>query len=115
MEKGRTSVRVFAEDHHLPLVALRRQVALKAVLVPTLLLAHLAVPSQLLQPFGLDPVGDLQGTQNRIVSPSVIAGTETTGTGESSNTRCEKARARCASSESIYTDILGIITSHYVN
>ena len=50
------AVGVLAEDLHLALVALAHAVALEPVLVPALLLAHLAVPPQLLQPFRLDSV-----------------------------------------------------------
>ncbi|GFZ14979.1 DNA/RNA-binding protein Kin17, conserved region [Actinidia rufa] len=50
------AVRVLAEDLHLALVALAHAVALEPVLVPALLLAHLAVPPQLLQAFGFDSV-----------------------------------------------------------
>ena len=45
----RTSIRCFSKDLHLSLVRLAGQMALEAILVPALLLAHLAVPSQLLQ------------------------------------------------------------------
>lgn len=51
-------VRILAEDLHLALVALAHAVALEAVLVATLFLAHLAVPAELLETFGLDPVSD---------------------------------------------------------
>ena len=37
--------------------------ALETVLIAALLLAHLAVPSELLQTLGLDPVGDGLGRQ----------------------------------------------------
>ena len=47
-----------AEHLHLPLVRLRHAVALEPVLVAALLLAHLAVPPQLLQALRLDPVRD---------------------------------------------------------
>uniref|UniRef100_A0A2P2PIS4 Uncharacterized protein MANES_07G115700 n=1 Tax=Rhizophora mucronata TaxID=61149 RepID=A0A2P2PIS4_RHIMU len=50
------AVRVLAEDLHLALVALAHAVALEPVLVSALLLAHLAVPSQLLQTFRFDSV-----------------------------------------------------------
>lgn len=49
-------VRVLREDPHLAQVALGRGVALEAVLVSALLLAHLAVPLELLQPLGLKVV-----------------------------------------------------------
>ena len=44
--------RVLGEDAHLAQVRVARLVALEAVLVAALLLAHLAVPPQLLQAFG---------------------------------------------------------------
>lgn len=34
-----------------------------AYLVAALLLAHLAIPAQLLKPFGFDPVGDSLGSE----------------------------------------------------
>ena len=40
--------RILGEDAHLPQVRIARLVAFEAVLVAALLLAHLAVPSQLL-------------------------------------------------------------------
>lgn len=55
------AIRVFAKDLHLPLVAFAHAVAFEAVLVSTLLLAHLAVPSKLLESLGLDPIGDCLG------------------------------------------------------
>lgn len=48
---GLTSRWIFPENHHLPLVRLAGQVALEAILVSALLLAHLTVPSQFLQSF----------------------------------------------------------------
>ena len=50
------SGQVFAENLHLMLVALAHVVALETVLVATLLLAHLAVPSELLEPLLFDPI-----------------------------------------------------------
>ena len=50
--------RVLAEDLHLTLVALAYIVALETVLVAILLLAHLAVPSELLKPLRFDPIHD---------------------------------------------------------
>ncbi|KAF2318774.1 hypothetical protein GH714_010616 [Hevea brasiliensis] len=52
------AVRVLTEDLHLTLVALAHTVALEAILVAALLLTHLAVPSELLETFGFDSVGD---------------------------------------------------------
>ena len=51
-----TSVWCFSKDLHLSLVRLACQMALEAILVAALLLAHLAVPSQLLQTFRLDSI-----------------------------------------------------------
>lgn len=51
-------LRIVPENLHLALVAFRHTVTFEAVLIPALLLAHLAVPLQLLQTLGLDPVGD---------------------------------------------------------
>ena len=50
--------RVLAEDLHLTLVALAYIVALETVLVAILLLAYLAVPSELLKPLRFDPIHD---------------------------------------------------------
>lgn len=52
------SVGVLTENLHLALVALAHTVALESVLITTLFLAHLAVPSELLEPFCFDPVRD---------------------------------------------------------
>lgn len=52
------AIGVLAEDLHLALVALAHAVALESVLVSALLLAHLAVPSELLESLGLDSIGD---------------------------------------------------------
>lgn len=52
------AVGIVAEDAHLALVALAHAVALEAVLVAALLLAHLAVPPELLEAFGFDSVRD---------------------------------------------------------
>lgn len=41
----------------------RHTVTLKAILVAALLLAHLAVPAKLLEPFGLNSIGDGLGAQ----------------------------------------------------
>ena len=49
---------VLAEDLHLTLVRLAHAVALEPVLVAALLLAHLAVPPELLEPFRLHAVRD---------------------------------------------------------
>ena len=59
--------RVFGEHGHLPLVRFRLAVALEAVLVAALLLAHLAVPAQLLQALGLDAVGDGLGREEPLL------------------------------------------------
>jgi hypothetical protein len=50
-QKLHTSVGCLAKHHHLSLMAVTGEVALEAILVPTLLLTHLTVPSQFLQPF----------------------------------------------------------------
>ena len=47
---------VFSKKQELPLMSLRHGVTLEAILVPALLLTHLTVPAELLQPFGLDLV-----------------------------------------------------------
>lgn len=52
------SVRVLTENLHLTLVALAHTVALEAVFVTALFLAHLTVPSELLETFGFDSIGD---------------------------------------------------------
>jgi hypothetical protein len=52
------SGRVLTEDLHLALVALAHTVALETVLVAALLLAHLAVPSKLLETLRFDPIRD---------------------------------------------------------
>ena len=52
-------VGVVGEDEELALVGLARRVALESVLVSALLLAHLAVPTELLQPLGLHLVGQV--------------------------------------------------------
>lgn len=61
-------VGVLAEDLHLALVTLAHAVAFESVLVPTLLLAHLAVPSELLETFGFDAVSNCLWCQ-KIVLP----------------------------------------------
>ena len=55
-----TSVGGLPEHHHLALVGLAGEVALEAILVAALLLAHLTIPAQLLQALGLDAIGNLQ-------------------------------------------------------
>ena len=52
------SGQVLAEDLHLMLMVLTHTVALETVLVATLLLAHLAIPSELLEPLRFDPIRD---------------------------------------------------------
>ena len=47
------------------------QVTLEAVLVTTLLLTHLAIPSQLLQTLGFDSVGNLHQGKKDIGGPDV--------------------------------------------
>jgi hypothetical protein len=59
---------VLGEELHLPPVALRLTVALEAVLVAALLLAHLAVPAELLQALGLDRVA------NRLQASDIVLG-----------------------------------------
>ena len=51
---------ILAKHLHLALVGLAILVAFEAILIATLLLAHLTVPSQLLQTLGLDSVANLQ-------------------------------------------------------
>ena len=60
-EAGDVLARVFAHQQHLPHVRLRLRVAFEAVLVPRLLLAHLAVPAQPLQAFGFELVVEVFG------------------------------------------------------
>mmetsp|Transcript_25701 Transcript_25701/g.43061 ORF Transcript_25701/g.43061 Transcript_25701/m.43061 type:complete len:293 (-) Transcript_25701:208-1086(-) len=55
------SCRRCSEHHHLLLVRFGHGVALEAVLVAALFVAHLAVPTQLLQPLGLYSVPDCLG------------------------------------------------------
>ena len=58
-EGGKTYLRgILGIDPHLPQVALGHGVALEPILVPALLLAHLAVPSQTLQALALGLVGN---------------------------------------------------------
>jgi len=64
---GEVGARVVAEQQQLPLVGLRGSVALEAVLVPALLLAHLAVPAQLLQALRLHLVGQPLGPTHVIL------------------------------------------------
>jgi hypothetical protein len=59
--------RVFSKDGHLAHVTLAHRVALEAVLVSALLLAHFAIPSQLLQPLRLDAVGDGLGGEKAVL------------------------------------------------
>ena len=54
---------VLAKHLHLALVGLAVLVAFEAILVATLLLAHLTVPSQLLQTLGFDSVANLKYTK----------------------------------------------------
>ena len=49
---------VLAKNLHLTLVALAHTMALETVLVTTLLLTHLAIPSELLEPLCFDPIRD---------------------------------------------------------
>lgn len=60
-------LRIFGEYSHLPEVALASLVALESVFISTLLLAHLAVPPELLQPLGLDAVADRLGRQEPVL------------------------------------------------
>ena len=62
------AIGVLAEDLHLPLVALAHAVALESVLVSALLLAHLAVPSELLESLGLDSIGDCLRCEEIVLS-----------------------------------------------
>ena len=66
------AVGVLAKDLHLALVALAHAVALEAVLVAALLLAHLAVPPQLLEPLGFDPVRDRLWRQEIVLPHSFL-------------------------------------------
>lgn len=54
------TVWVLPKHLHLPPVPFTHLVALEAVLISALLLTQLAVPTKLLQPLGLDPIGNLQ-------------------------------------------------------
>lgn len=63
-EVGDVSTCVFAHSKHLTKVSLRLGVALETVLVSTLFLADLTVPSQPLKPFRLHLVGDVLGCSN---------------------------------------------------
>jgi len=65
-EAGHEAAGIFGKEQQLALMGLGRQVALETVLVAALLLAHLAKPAQLLQPLGLDPVGDGLGRQGLV-------------------------------------------------
>ena len=53
-------------------MAIAGQVALEAVLIPALLLAHLAIPLQLLQPFGLHAIRNLTG-EHKVCGPAAKA------------------------------------------
>lgn len=57
---------VLREYSHLPQVTLARLVALEAVLVTTLLLAHFAVPSKLRKTLRLDTVADCLRRQEAV-------------------------------------------------
>ena len=59
--------RIFGEDAHLPQVRIGRLVAFEPIFISTLLLAHLAVPSQLLQTFGLDAVANSFGGEEVVL------------------------------------------------
>ncbi|GER47140.1 glycolate oxidase iron-sulfur subunit [Striga asiatica] len=65
---------VLAEDLHLALVGFAHAVALETVLVPALLLAHLAVPPELLEALGLDPVRDRLWGKEFVLSHEEILG-----------------------------------------
>lgn len=82
-------IRVIPEHLHLPLVALRQAVALKPILVAALLLAHLAVPLELLQPLGLDPVGDCLRRQ-KLVLPHVRKSSATNTHSHAANVVCSR-------------------------
>ncbi|KAI8031458.1 hypothetical protein LOK49_LG01G01772 [Camellia lanceoleosa] len=62
------SVGVLAKDLHLALVALAHAVALEPVLVPTLLLAHLAVPPKFLQTLRLDSIRNRLRSQKFVLA-----------------------------------------------
>jgi len=55
------STRTFSNDKHLAEMSFRLSVAFEAILVSTLLLTDLTVPSQPLKPFGLHLVGEVLG------------------------------------------------------
>lgn len=61
------ALRIIPEHLHLALVTVRHTMTLEAVLIATLFLAHLAVPLQLLQTLGLDPIGDGLGRQKLVL------------------------------------------------
>jgi hypothetical protein len=71
-----TSRGICPEDHHLPLVRLAGQVTLETILVSTLFLAHLTVPSQLLQAFGFYAICNLQFAYQEERSNITLAGKE---------------------------------------
>ncbi len=54
-----TSHGIYSKHYHLTLVRLAGQVTLETIFVSALLLAHLAVPSQLLQALGFDAICNL--------------------------------------------------------
>lgn len=55
---------IFADEEHLPDVRFGLGVHLEAILVAALLFACLAVPSEALEPFGLELVVEVFGTAN---------------------------------------------------
>lgn len=61
-------VRVLPEDLHLALVRFAHAMAFKSVFVSALLLAHLTIPSKLLETFGFDSVRDCFGCQEIVFS-----------------------------------------------
>jgi hypothetical protein len=60
------AVRRLAEHHHLPLVRVGAEVALETIFIAALLAAHLAVPSQLLQPLRLDAITNLRPRRRKV-------------------------------------------------
>jgi len=77
-----------AEHLHLPLVRLRHAVALEPVLVAALLLAHLAVPPQLLQALRLDPVRDRLRRQELVLPHRAAAAAPADQLGEGGGALC---------------------------
>jgi hypothetical protein len=63
-EIGDVSASILSNDEHLPEVGLGLDVTLESVLVSTLFLADLTVPSQPLKSFGLHRVGEVLGRSN---------------------------------------------------